>query len=106
MAEQVGNFWGRVVSVEVVISLFVMLMTFYGGYSVLADDQIEAEQEIEAIQTEQEHIKRSVQHIDKNIAIMKAEQMHIKEDLAEQNDDIKRIRQLLEQRYTTNGHMP
>lgn len=97
--EQSGQLWSKIISVEVLISMFGTFMLFWGGYNVMADDLSEQEVEIKEIKLEQVAINEAVKAIDTNIAIIRTEQTYLKQDLEEQKDDIKRIRQLLEGRY-------
>ena len=97
--ERSEQFWGKLISAEVILSLFGTILLVWGSYTVMADDLREQEVEIKEIKHEQVAINRAVQAIDTNIAIIRTEQAHLKGDLDEQKEDIKRIRQLLEGRY-------
>lgn len=94
-----SSLFERVISVEVAITLAAMLLTFWGGYTVLADDQEEQAKEILAIKTQQSKISETVQAIRTDIAIVRTEQKYFKEEVESVKSDIKAIRSLLEQRY-------
>ena len=99
------NFISIELIVTSVITLILMLGTFYGGYSVLADDQGEQEKKIEIIDIRHREIQAIVNQINTDVELIKNRQIYFKEEVKEQREDIKYIRQLLEVRYS-NGHLP
>lgn len=98
MPNDVNSFFGRAISVEVAVSLAAMLLCFWGGYSVLADDQEEQSNEISEIKRHQQQIRDSTHAIETDVAIIRNNQKHLRDALNSNKADIKVIRGLLERK--------
>ena len=86
-----------------VVSLVIMLATFYGGYAVLADDQKENSEDLVTLQVKSEALGKDVNLIRRDVDVIKVEQKHLTEAFKEQKNDIKYIRSFLERNYP-NGN--
>ncbi len=78
----------------------IAAMAFAVGttYTTLADGQEKTDAKVAKIEGKQETIENVVQQIKIDTATMRVEQQHLKEEMQEQQGDIKRILDILEQR--------
>lgn len=82
------------VSIEGWIALFVLCSGGIASHAVLANDQEKTAQKVVAIESKQTQIVDNVQAIQIDVAEIKKDIEHLKD----QREDIKRIRELLENR--------
>ena len=98
MAGITNGMLGKIFSAEAAVAMCV----FYGGYAVLADDQVEMEARLEAVAEKQTTIETSVVAIQLGIGLLGNEQTHIKDDVAQQRRDTAEIKRLMEKYLFTH----
>ena len=86
---------GKLISGENLISLGIMLITFSMGYAVLADDQDEHTISIAVVQQEQRDIRKAVQDVRTDVAVIRAKQQAVVEDYVEVKKDIKEVLEII-----------
>ena len=94
--ELTNNKLARFFSMEIVGSMAIMAFTVGATYATLAAGQEKTDERVKEIEQKQKTIERAVIGIQTDTAILRNEQQHIKEDLLEQKQDIKRVLQILE----------
>jgi Tfp pilus assembly protein PilO len=92
--------WGlaRLFSVEMMGSLLVTAFLVGGTYTALAENDKKQDDKIVSIQTEQEQVKKTVNDIKVDVAVIKANQGHTRDELRSLKATNQRILDILERR--------
>jgi peptidoglycan hydrolase CwlO-like protein len=86
----------KLFSIEILGLIIVSAFTIGTLYSQLSIAQAEQDHRMDGLEQEQRNIKRAVDSISTDTAVLRNEQAYIKEQVKEQREDIKRILQLIE----------
>ena len=86
----------RFISLEVMLTLCIMLFAIGGTWSTLAGDNEETKEDVAKVQVEQRHIKNSVHLIQIDVATIRANQEAQRNSAKKQQKDIDRILNILE----------
>jgi len=84
------------ISIEGWIALFVIVAGGIASHTTLANDQEVNAGKVQKIEIKQEVMQVSVNSISTDVAVIKSEQANLKKAFAEQKEDIKAIRRILE----------
>lgn len=71
----------KFISLEIVMSLAVTSFLVGVSYAVLANDQKHQSEGLETVKVQQNKIKKSISAIEKDTAVIRNEQEHIKRDV-------------------------
>ena len=96
--EITNNKLGKIFTLEFMGMIAAMAFAVGTTYTTLADGQEKTDAKVAKIEGKQETIENVVQQIKIDTATMRVEQQHLKEEMQEQQGDIKRILDILEQR--------
>jgi len=95
----------RIFSIESIVPVVIIIFTAGVTWNSIANDKIIIEKRVTKVELEQQNIKNAVKGIDINMAVIQTDQRHItetqrdiKEELKEQNADVKHILELLKAR--------
>lgn len=96
--DMTNNRLAKFLSVENIGSLITIAFVFGMGYSALASESAETKAKLSNMKIEQKQLVTDVQTIQTDIAVIKNDQQHVKRQLREQKDDLKRVLMILEKR--------
>ena len=94
-----NNKLGKFLSIEILGTMFAGAFAIGGVYATLSTQQTALAAEQERTAGKLERMERDVGEIKKDVAVMRNEQEHFNGKIDEQNDNIKRILDLLEKNH-------
>lgn len=86
----------KIFSIEILGVIIASAFAIGAMYSQFSSAQAQQDNRMEVLEQEQKNIKRAVDSISTDTAVLRNEQAYIKEHIKEQREDIKRILQLIE----------
>jgi len=86
-------------SVENIIALSVLLVAVVTSYTSLATESAETKGRVLKIESNQKALSASMKGIEVDVAVIKNEQAHVKKELEEQSQDLKRVLRILEKTH-------
>lgn len=86
----------KFLSIETVISLLLISFSVGGTYKVLASDAAKTEKKVEQIVVDQKQMGKSIEGINTNIAVIKNDQKHIRQQLKDNQARMDRALIMLE----------
>ena len=91
--------WNKLMSVEVLSTSAVLVLVFSVGvaYTTLANGQEQADAQIAQLQAKQAEMQDSIADIQRDTAVLNADQKHILKMVEEQRQDIRQILKLMQE---------
>ena len=89
--------WNKIISAEVISTSAVLIFSVGVAYTTLADGQEQADAQIAQLQAKQEQMQDSISDIQKDTAVLNADQKHILKMVEEQRQDIRQILKLIQE---------
>jgi len=87
------------ISIEGWLAIIGFIGAISISFGVMANNQAAADEKIKNIESEQKEMQSNVSEILVDVSVIKVEQEHLQQDIAESKEDIKAIRRLLESQY-------
>jgi len=89
--------WNKLISVEVLSTSAILIFSVGVAYTTLADGQEQADAQIAQLQAKQEQMQDSIADIQRDTAVLNADQKHILKMVEEQRQDIRQILKLIQE---------
>jgi hypothetical protein len=90
--------WNKLISVEVLSTSAVLVFSVGVAYTTLANGQEQADAQINQLQAKQAEMQDSIADIQRDTAVLNADQKHILKMVEEQRQDIRQILKLMQER--------
>jgi TolA-binding protein len=90
--------WNKLMSVEVLSTSAVLVFSVGVAYTTLANGQEQADAQIAQLQAKQAEMQDSIADIQRDTAVLNADQKHILKMVEEQRQDIRQILKLMQER--------
>ena len=89
--------WNKLMSVEVLSTSAVLVFSVGVAYTTLANGQEQADAQINQLQAKQAEMQDSIADIQRDTAVLNADQKHILKMVEEQRQDIRQILKLMQE---------
>jgi DNA polymerase III delta prime subunit len=89
--------WNKLISVEVLSTSAVLVFSVGVAYTTLANGQEQADAQIAQLQAKQAEMQDSIADIQRDTAVLNADQKHILKMVEEQRQDIRQILKLMQE---------
>jgi peptidoglycan hydrolase CwlO-like protein len=89
--------WNKLMSVEVLSTSAVLVFSVGVAYTTLANGQEQADAQITQLQAKQAEMQDSISDIQRDTAVLNADQKHILKMVEEQRQDIRQILKLIQE---------
>jgi TolA-binding protein len=94
--------WNKLMSVEVLSTSAVLVFSVGVAYTTLANGQEQADAQIAQLQAKQAEMQDSIADIQRDTAVLNADQKHILKMVEEQRQDIRQILKLMQEGKAEN----
>ena len=89
--------WNKIISAEVFTASAVLIFSVGVAYTTLANGQEQADAQIAQLQAKQAEMQDSIADIQRDTAVLNADQKHILKMVEEQRQDIRQILKLIQE---------
>jgi hypothetical protein len=89
--------WNKLISIEVLSTSGALIFAVGVAYTTLANGQEQADAQIAQLQAKQEQMQDSIADIQRDTAVLNADQKHILKMVEEQRQDIRQILKLMQE---------
>jgi Tfp pilus assembly protein PilN len=89
--------WNKLISVEVLSTSAVLIFSVGVAYTNSSNGQEQADAQITQLQAKQEQMQDSISDIQRDTAVLNADQKHILKMVEEQRQDIRQILKLMQE---------